>query len=487
VNPHHEKWSFVAVLAIGIALKLLLLATSQSMPDGDEAVEGLMAMHMLRDGVHRLYPYGVRYGAGAGVETHAAAALFAVAGPSGVALKTVGLVVWSLSLLLLIAIVRKRLGQRAALLAGALYAVSPAGCQWAMKVGGGHQIAVALGLLTWWLNETVDSRKTPALAWLVPLVALAHPIAAPFALFLAGSQWLRTSARLRPWYVASLALAVCLELLLLAPTESGVWDPSAASLAVSRIPLALGAVATSFFSPNLNGRHCRDLVEAGGAIVWLTVLCASLWALRRDRELLASVICTIGVVVMVNVDLLVPRHLLLLHPIGCMAIAQAVYRRPGRQRAAICAGLITLGLIAHVRETRSPYVYGPAPQHNGVSRAEFRTIIDTLQSQGIKHVYSLDPMLQWNVMFATNERILARWKNPADRVPRYARLVDQARLNGEPIAVVGDFRDRAPPGTPQKLGLVLQPDQTVIGDTFPLSSQYPQGAAEVPPSGITEK
>ena len=471
MNARTEKWLFGVVLAVGIALKLLLLATSQSMPDGDEAVEGLMAMHMLRHGVHRVYPYGVRYGAGAGVETHAAAVLFAVAGPSGIALKSVGLLVWGVSLVFLMAVVAKRQCRQTAWLAGALYAISPAGCQWAMKVGGGHQVAVALGLLTWWLNETVDSRRTPALAWLVPLVALAHPIAAPFALFLAGSQWLRTERRMRPWYIASLTAAVCLEVLLLAPRESGVWDPSTSSLSIDRFLPALGAVAASFFSPNLNGHHCRDLLEAGGSVLWLAALAVSMWVARKDRELLASGLCAAGVIFMVEANLLVPRHLLLLHPISCMVLAQVARSRPTAQRVIACAVLIFVGIVAHLRETQCPYVYGPSPQHVGVSREELNTVIDALRTHGVRHVYSLDPMLQWNIMFATQEEILARWTSPTDRVPRYAYLVDRARLTGDRIAVVGDFSDANESGMPQRLGVVLEPDTAVIEDSFPLSPQ----------------
>ena len=36
----------VCLILLGVGLKVALLATSQSMADGDEAVEGIMAMHV---------------------------------------------------------------------------------------------------------------------------------------------------------------------------------------------------------------------------------------------------------------------------------------------------------------------------------------------------------------------------------------------------------------------------------------------------------
>jgi hypothetical protein len=46
----------LAIVLLGVFLKLQLLATSQSLADGDEAVEGVMALHILNDGEHPIYP-----------------------------------------------------------------------------------------------------------------------------------------------------------------------------------------------------------------------------------------------------------------------------------------------------------------------------------------------------------------------------------------------------------------------------------------------
>ena len=103
----------LALLVLGVLLKLALLLTSPSMADGDEAVEGLMALNILERGVHPVYAYGISYGAGVFVEAHVAALLFALLGATDVALKSVGLLFWLATLGLVYAIARGMAGPRA--------------------------------------------------------------------------------------------------------------------------------------------------------------------------------------------------------------------------------------------------------------------------------------------------------------------------------------------------------------------------------------
>lgn len=71
------------------------------------------------------------------------------------------------------------------------------------------------------------------------------------------------------------------------------------------------------------------------------------------------------------------------------------------------------------------------------SRRAADELIGDLLFHGVHHVYCLHPTFQWNLMFDSGERILARWMDPTDRVPRYPREVDRASFAGEPVAIVG--------------------------------------------------
>jgi Tfp pilus assembly ATPase PilU len=65
------------------------------------------------------------------------------------------------------------------------------------------------------------------------------------------------------------------------------------------------------------------------------------------------------------------------------------------------------------------------------------SLIQYLNDHNINHVYSLDPLLQWQIIFYSKEKVLARWKNAEDRYPLYPKTVDLALKSGENTAIIG--------------------------------------------------
>src|SRR2546426_10686088 len=85
----------ILVICVGaVLMKVALLLTSQRALDSDEAILGLMALHIKQGLSHPLFFYGQSYDAGAGVFAHAAALAFAAVGVSGMSLKVMALAVW---------------------------------------------------------------------------------------------------------------------------------------------------------------------------------------------------------------------------------------------------------------------------------------------------------------------------------------------------------------------------------------------------------
>ncbi len=94
------------------------------------------------------------------------------------------------------------------------------------------------------------------------------------------------------------------------------------------------------------------------------------------------------------------------------------------------------GLSVQLLETRAPAFFGPGPQRFGVDRENVRALVRELESHGVRFACSLDPMLQWNLMFESRESVIARSHNPLDRRPEFARKVDEARAGGLPVALI---------------------------------------------------
>lgn len=481
------------LLCVAIGLKVALLLTSQSLADGDEAVEGVMAVHVLERGVHPIYPYGVRYGAGTGVEVHLAALFFGVFGVSDTALKAVGLLLWLLCLVLLYAVAGARYGPSTALLAAALYGFSPQGAQWSLKVAGGHQVAVLGCLAILWVRER---KLAPALAAaLIPLAAFAHPIALPLAGYLALDAVVRADGlRRRLVFLAWLAGFSLLAMALLWPGEGSVWNPAAARFQPGAILAALPRLAVALFTPNLNSRSLPPPAYLLAAAVWLVGFAlATVFAARHDRPLLGLILSAAAVVVLVDPALLVPRHLLVLYPLSCLALARVSSALPSRWQVGALAGLLLSGGLIQANEMRSPCVYGPAPQDVGLRREQVHAMVRELESRGVRHVYCLDPMLQWNILFESRERVLARWRDPRDRLPEYPRRVDAARRAGQPTAVIYELESPGPLGepcfaiawnpNPALLEQVFAPAPAVESSRTEARPPLPHGRGAAPASG----
>lgn len=428
-----SRLAIAAGVAAAIALKLVLLATSQSMADGDEAVTGLMAKHVLERGAHPIYPWGVQYGAGAGVETHLAALLFAVFGISDVALKGAGLVVWLGTLALVAATAARMAGPWAGGAAALLYGFAPSAAEWSLKVAGGHGVGVLLAVAA----AAGIERRAPraAVAALLPLAAIAHPIVAPFCAALAlYLLWRSEGPRERALVLATLLAAGALVATWLRPPASGVWDPSARALDAGALARALPAVIAGVFAPNLNARALPEGPHLPVSLAWLAALVVAVWRARDRRRLALYVLAPALVLVAVRASEVAPRHLLLLYPLGCVAIAVGFAQ--ARRRTAIVAALAAAGAAVQVHVAFDPAIHGPDPQDRGVLRANVAEVLATLGARGVRHVYCLDPMFQWNLVWASREQVIARWVDPVDRLPEYPARVDAARRAGEPIAVV---------------------------------------------------
>jgi hypothetical protein len=459
-KPRPIEFALIAVVLIGIGLKFALLATSQSLPDGDEALEGLMARHILTRGVHPIYPYGVNYGIGAGWEAHAAAAAFALFGESTAALKSVGLFHWLLTLGLVAALAYTWAGRQAALAAAALFAAAPQSAQWSLKVAGGHQVAVVLALAAFW--STFHRRWSVAALILAPLAILAHPVVLPFSvatialvLFNAGDT------RTRIARTAIVATAGLLEFAIFRPPQRTVWNPLSESFDLTATIAAVPRMAVGLFTPNLNAMSLSLNMNTVVAGVWLAALLVAALKWRRPAVCLVGLLAPWAILAIVASAELAPRHILIIAPVAAAVVACAFPLRT-TLNLTLLGVLIVTGLTVQGIELRNPMIYGPGTQSAGVERENFRAVLAELQRSPVRHVYCVDPMLQWNIIFASGENIIARWYDAHDRVPEYPALVDQARRAGEPVAVVYPVANSVPP----RYAIIFDPSAALIDHYF---------------------
>jgi hypothetical protein len=77
---------------------------------------------------------------------------------------------------------------------------------------------------------------------------------------------------------------------------------------------------------------------------------------------------------------------------------------------------------------------------------KLQQVISYLTVKDVRRVFSMNGLLDSQLMFYSNEKVLARWTNPISRYSAYSREVDRALANGETVAVVGYTNASGAPG-----------------------------------------
>lgn len=91
------------------------------------------------------------------------------------------------------------------------------------------------------------------------------------------------------------------------------------------------------------------------------------------------------------------------------------------------------------------YLWNNPPGSMSEAR-RLRRVIDYLQSRGVADVFSMNGLLEWQLMFYSDERVLARYPAASDRYPAYVTEVDRALETGKPVGVVGYTGTSGAPG-----------------------------------------
>jgi len=142
---------FVLVCACVLLVRLLVLFTSQRHVDGDEAVIGIMAKHILDRGAHPLFFYGQPYGGGAAIEAYLATVPLLLFGVSSIPLKLVALAFSLTALTVTYAFCDRYLGRRTALLTTLILATASPLIEWHTKIRGGYAALPLLSVTVLWL------------------------------------------------------------------------------------------------------------------------------------------------------------------------------------------------------------------------------------------------------------------------------------------------------------------------------------------------
>lgn len=138
VSVKRKVVTLLILLSIALVLFGTILLTSQKYADGDEAVVGIMAKHILTKGELPVFFYGQVYGGGGAIEAYLAAVPFAIFGTSSIALKSVAVFFWLLTIVCCYLFCLRYYGYATAVVSSVILVTATALIEWHLKMRGGY-------------------------------------------------------------------------------------------------------------------------------------------------------------------------------------------------------------------------------------------------------------------------------------------------------------------------------------------------------------
>ncbi len=453
------RLALLALLLVGLALRLAIIFSPLGELDGDEAVVGLMARHIAFQGERPVFYYGQPYLGS--LEAFSAAPLFSLFNSSTLALKLVP-TAYSLGFLLLSATLAHRLfGPGPALATAAYLALPPAfWAVWSTKARGGYAELLFLGealLLVTLLFDEARSRRLAllwgllaGLAFWTHLLAIVYLIpAVVFLLLQRRNRWdlgeialaaAGTVAGMLPLLFHNLVTGLPTLLALLQPPDIPL-DPAAQFFRFFRVGIpvlaGLGQPTTSDVLFDADW-PTRPAGQAWVAVLLLLVLVAGLGVHRHSLAALGRARPNAGPALLLLVAIVVPpvvavtrfgffvseaRYALPLYAaVPLLAVALWRIRTHLAVKWLATVGVVAFNLWSLVSTDVRLWRPQEAPDNTVQTRAQLMQFVTAED----RHQLYTDYWIGYPVMFESRETVLAyvisggfnRYLPPADNVQR---------------------------------------------------------------------
>ena len=458
---------YLAALAVIIVVsRLPQLLSPNLLLDGDECIAGLMAKHLVELKEFPTFFYGQRYSL-ASIEAAAGALGFALFGVGAIPLKLTELALWTAGVSFLFAALSQFVGSRRSFWITTVFVLSPAWAVWSMKARPGYITSFTSTAVLMWLLA-YDDRRRSASAWstvrwllggaLTSLIYLAQPLWLLGVLPIAIAVLIE---RRRPLSAVSYFVVIAATMIFLrttTPVDFRFGNPALiASLPVfvRQIHVNLTGAYYLTWAADVPGPATNVL-----SFVWYAVLLvlAGLQIYRvvtrrfhaLSHLLFLSLCATlVGEWLLLNARdarYLLPMSAPLLMLAG-VEFVDLIDRRIVSKNAtiAVTAAFVALGSLS-MFEFRAFTFLWRNPPNSWSEEKRLQQVIAYLKLKGARHVFSMNGLLESQLIFYSHEDVIARYQKSWDRYPEYVRAVDDALADGKTVAVVGYTSTSGLPG-----------------------------------------
>ncbi len=436
----------IAILCLVSRLPQLL--SPDLLMDGDECIVGLMAKHFSEGKGIPFFFYGQSYGFSL-IEVISIQVAYWIFGISDLAIKLSMISLWMIGIIFFYASIKKTEqleNQWTPLLIAIVFILNPAWGIWSMKARGGYITAFSLSSIITWLiiDEKVNKlRLTPWLIGvLLGVVYQSQPLwlagLLPFTIYYLYSRMSITKT------FALLAGVVIMGAVFL-QIKTGVstyWSPEVFTFSgfdlkrFYSLPELIYRSMTGcyYYSSPVEPVMTTKFLAILYIAIMMACLITALIFLIRGKNInpwffvsCCSVLATISY--MILTDGKNYRYLLPLHGFLLLMLSFLIFHFSRKKLINWILGLMILaGAISLV-----------SFKDFSVEKKEtIESIVNVLAEKNIKYLYCEGGLLQWQIMFYSNENIIARYKSKIDRYPLYVQAVDAALKNSpEEVALLG--------------------------------------------------
>ena len=456
-----------ALAAICVVSRLPQLRSPNLLVDGDECILGLMAKHVAQGREFPIFFYGQHY-ALSSVEAGLGAIGFLIAGVGALPLKVAMLALWTTGVVFIFLALSRLVGAVRGFWIAAVFVLNPAWAAWSMKAGGGYLTAFTTTAVLAWLLLQDQARET-VVRWLIAgvltaIIYLAQPLWLPGVLPMVAAVLL--SRRRVSFGLVYAVVAVAAVLLVKFATPTGVDTWGGPAIGNHDLFGSLTRVGRQIYVALTGSHYLQSAIDPPGAAttamaaIWSAALAVALllqiYRLITRRYCLPSHLLFVAVAATLVAEWVLlsardARYLLplaaLLVPLAGVELLDLVDRRLVPKWAAfvITASVLLLGSQS-MREFREfNYLWKNPPDRWSEAR-RLQQVLGYLKVNDVTRVFSMNGLLDSQLMFYSDEQVLARWTYPISRYPAYSREVNRSLTSGARVAVVGYTHTSGAPG-----------------------------------------
>lgn len=455
-----NHWQVFIIIAVAIISRLPQLLSPGFMADGDECIMGIMAKHFVEGRTVPFFFYGQNYGF-AFIEVLAISAGYLLFGMSDYVVKLSVFAMWIAGVIFFYKTLLhiSNNNRSAALGFTLLFILAPAWALWSMKARGGYITAFLFSNIVLYIslrNLNSNSKWTWVGAGIASaIIFFSQPLwLAGLLPFLVLGMWKGGTIRNVFLFLCGIAGMAAL-IFMMRMGVSSYWQPNVIPGIIYPFK-----IVCRFTYYNFTGfyylQNAMDAPPVVSLFVYLfsACLCVALVAgicivmakpRKVNMQLVAALLSAIAAFAyFFIIDITSPRYAL---PLTGYAIVLLFIVW---QYAKTKAKLVANSLLAALLLSGGLSLYNFKDYKFEITKADIQDAITKIEQRGITHIYSTDPLLYWNFVFYSEERITGRHFDSVDRYIPYIIETDSvhstaphktAVLTRYPVLEVVDPKD----------------------------------------------